>query len=361
MPSDCLEMGFDAVVVGEGELVISDVIHRKPRGIIRGKAVKNLDELPFPDRNDFNKTAYGGFGFLKLSRPSTSIMTSRGCPFNCRFCGRIIKGALRRRSVESVIKELRQLQRQGFKNIFIADDNFTTNRKWTLDFCRVLKKDRMKFNLFYQARVSNFDKQSAKALRAVGTQYISFGVESIHPDVLRFYNKTKKPSMWRELVKKALGHCNDAGIYSQASLIVGAPMETEEMFWESHDFVIDNDADTINVNPLTYIVGSDIWRDAVRKGIVADDEYIVSVRDRELCPIPPRRIDAICNESFRRVLRRVGIPIISKTLKHIDRLRVELMFSGLKKFVLWRLLSSSWRKHFDVLREYGYGKRKEGS
>lgn len=32
MSSDCLKMGFDTVVVGEGELVISDLIHTKPRG-----------------------------------------------------------------------------------------------------------------------------------------------------------------------------------------------------------------------------------------------------------------------------------------------------------------------------------------
>ncbi len=77
--------------------------------------MKDLDELPFPDRSHLDNTKYGVFGLLKLPGLSTSIMTSRGCPFNCRFCGRIVKGSVRRRSVTSVIKELKELKRQDSK------------------------------------------------------------------------------------------------------------------------------------------------------------------------------------------------------------------------------------------------------
>ena len=356
MPNDCLKIGFDAVVVGEGELVISDLIHKKTGGIIRGRAVKNLDEIPFPDRSNLDNTKYGVFGLLKLPGLSTNIMTSRGCPFNCRFCGRIVRGSVRRRSVASVIKELRGLKRQGFENIFIADDHFITNRRWVAAFCRALKREKLRFNFFYQTRIDNFDEESAKALRETGTKYIGFGIESIHPDVLRFYNKTGKPSMWRDLAKKALGYCNDTGIYSQASLIIGAPMETEEMFWESYDFVSENGADTINVNPLTYLVGSDIWRDAVERGIIKRDEYLISVSDRELCPIPPKRIAEICDEVFQKVTRSIERRVLFKTLRHIDRFRIRLLSMGVREFISWNLLGGNWRRHYDILKEYGYGK-----
>jgi len=355
-PNDCLTIGFDAVVVGEGELVISDLIHSKTRGIIQGKAVTNLDAIPFPDRSTLDNTKYGVFGFLQQQQPSTSIMISRGCPYRCRFCGRITKGFVRRRSAASVIKELKELQRQGFENIFIADDTFITNRKWVAAFCRALNRQKMRFNFFYQTRIDNFDKESAKALRKAGTQYISFGIESIHPNVLRFYNKTSKLSMWRDLTKTVLGYCNETGIYSQASLIIGAPMETEEMFWESYDFVSEQGADTINVNPLVYMVGSDIWREAVERGIIKSNEYLISVSDRALCPIPPERIVEICDEAFQRVIRNQR-RVLFKTLRHIDRFRAGLLSMAVRKFISWNLLGGNWQRHYDILKEFGYGKR----
>lgn len=354
-PDDCLKMGFDAVVVGEGELIISDLIYNKPNGIIIGKAFRNLDEIPYPDRINLDNTKYGSFGFLKLNGLSTSIMTSRGCPFNCSFCGRIVKGSIRRRSVTSVINELKELKKQRFDNIFIADDHFITQKTWITDFCQALKRERLKFNFFYQTRIDNFDKKQVKALRESGTQYIGFGIESIHPDVLEFYNKTNKPTMWQNNIVKVLEYCDEIGIYSQASLIIGAPMETEEMFWKSYDFVRDHGADTINVNPLTYMVGSKIWNDAVQKGMIKEDEYLMSVSDRKLCPIPPKRIQEICSETFEKTLKNFE-KILIKTLKHIDLFRVKLLTMGIKEFISWNFLGGNWRKHSDILREFGYGK-----
>jgi anaerobic magnesium-protoporphyrin IX monomethyl ester cyclase len=354
-PHDCINMGFDAVVVGEGEQIISELVHQKPKGILYGKAIHNLDEIPFPDRSTIDNTQYGFFGFLKVPGLATNIVTSRGCPFNCTFCGRIIRGSVRRRSVSSVINELKELENQGFENIFISDDYFITNKKWITAFCNALKKEKMRFNFFYQTRIDNFDKESAKVLRETGTQYISFGIESIHPKILSFYNKTSKPEKWRELTEKALGYCNDAGIYSQASLIIGAPMETEDMFWESYDFVRENGADTINVNPLMYMVGSEIWKDAVKKGVIKKNEYLIAVNQRPLCPIPPERIDMICSEVFEKVTSNYR-HVLFKTLRHMDVFRFKLVSIGVKKFISWNLLGGDWRKHYNIIKEFGYGK-----
>jgi anaerobic magnesium-protoporphyrin IX monomethyl ester cyclase len=345
-PNDCIKMGFDAVVIGEGEQIISDLVQNKPRGILHGNAIHNLDEIPFPDRSTVDNTIPG---------LATNIVTSRGCPFNCAFCGRIIRGSVRRRSVASVMNELKELKKQGFENIFISDDYFITNKRWVTTFCNALKTEKMRFNFFYQTRIDNFDQESAKILRETGTQYISFGIESIHPNILKFYNKTSKPTKWRELTEKALGYCNDTGIYSQASLIIGAPMETEDMFWESYDFVRESGADTINVNPLMYMVGSEIWKDAVKRGIIKNTEYLIAANKRKLCPIPPDRIDEICSEVFEKVTSNYR-HVLFKTLRHLDRFRIKLISIGIKKFISWNLLGGDWRKHYDIIKEFGYGK-----
>lgn len=354
-PENCIDMGFDAVVIGEGEQIISHLIQNKPKGILQGKAIKNLEEIPFPDRSTLDNTKYGVFGFLQVPGLATNIVTSRGCPFNCTFCGRIIRGSVRRRSVTSVINELKELQKQGFENIFISDDYFITNKRWVTAFCNNLKKEKMRFNFFLQTRIDNFDQESAELLRETGTQYISFGIESIHPSILRFYNKTSKPTKWRELAEKALGYCNDTGIYSQASLIIGAPMETEELFWESYDFIRESGADTINVNPLMYMVGSEIWKDAVKKGIIKNNEYLIATNKRKLCPIPPERIDEICSEVFEKLTSNYN-HVLVKTLRHIDMFRIKLISIGIKKFISWNFLGGDWRKHYNIMKEFGYGK-----
>jgi radical SAM superfamily enzyme YgiQ (UPF0313 family) len=257
-----------------------------------------------------------------------------------------------------VIQELTELQRQGFENIFIADDHFVTNRRWVTTFCEELKRKQLRFNFFFQTRIDNFDKECAQSLREIGTQYISFGIESIHPPILRYYNKTSQPALWQDRAKKALEYCDDTGIYSQASLIIGAPQETEEMFWESYNFVSEHGADTINVNPLTFLVGSDIWRSAVDREIIPRDEYYSSVLDRELCPIPPQRIAEICEEVFQKNLELKNIrQVLFKTLRHIDTFRMRLVSTGLKKFISWNLLGTNWRKHYNILKEFGYGKK----
>ena len=132
-------------------------------------------------------------------------------------------------------------------------------------------------------------------------------------------------------------------------------METEELFWESYDFVHESGADTINVNPLMYMVGSEIWKDAVKKGKIKDTEYLVATNKRKLCPIPPERIDAICSEVFEKVTSNYS-HVLSKTFRHLDRFRIKLLSIGIKKFISWNLLGGDWRKHYDIMKEFGYGK-----
>ena len=73
-PNDCISMGFDAVVIGEGEQIISELIQKKPKGILHGKAIKNLDDIPFPDRSTLDNTKYGVFGFLQVPGLATNIV-----------------------------------------------------------------------------------------------------------------------------------------------------------------------------------------------------------------------------------------------------------------------------------------------
>ena len=146
----------DYVVVGEGEESFLDLINSLDKkgqlyqpidGVVsRGsnnfkprKLIQNLDSIPFPKRDFYDKSNYI-FG--------EPLFTSRGCPFSCTFCASHLTWTrkVRYRSVENVINELKAIKiKFNAKRIRILDDTFILNKKWVMEFCNALKKNNMQF------------------------------------------------------------------------------------------------------------------------------------------------------------------------------------------------------------------------
>ena len=81
-------------------------------------ALKDLDELPFPD--------FTIFGTHRLSY--YPLITSRGCPFSCKYCFRSLKGDWRPRLPGNVIAEIEHAKETyQFRHIVIHDDSFNLN------------------------------------------------------------------------------------------------------------------------------------------------------------------------------------------------------------------------------------------
>jgi len=167
----------DVVVRGEGEytsLELAKCIEKgeelgKVEGITfrkSGRIVstpdralnKDVDALPFPDR-DLAGVKYESavFGVKINSRKFTTMLSSRGCPFNCSFCGirKFTRRAWRPRSVESVMEELECLYSEGYEQFLFADDNFTLDAKRVSRLCRSIKKAGMDIEWFCDSRVDH--------------------------------------------------------------------------------------------------------------------------------------------------------------------------------------------------------------
>jgi anaerobic magnesium-protoporphyrin IX monomethyl ester cyclase len=146
------EMNADISVVGDGERVIVDIVNAlngnsdlsKICGIFyreNGKIksglppieIDDLDSLDFPDRNLIKHYSYGKetiTGITYFAKGNiTTIMTSRGCPFNCKFCvSKSIFKKCRFRSAENVVKELEEVSK-NYESVFVVDDNFLMDKK----------------------------------------------------------------------------------------------------------------------------------------------------------------------------------------------------------------------------------------
>ncbi len=311
----------DIVVRGEGEhtsLEISRCLEKqreldKVEGVTfrkNGRIVSNpdrplnkdIDALPFPDRNlagvQYVSTIFGA----KINtRKFTTMLSSRGCPFNCSFCGirKFTRRAWRPRSVENVMAELEYLQSEGYEQFLFADDNFTLNAKRVSKLCRSIKKEGMDIEWFCDSRVDHISYDMFREMVNAGCRCLFFGIESANQRILDYYRKGITPEQSEKAVRKA----RKAGIdIIVGSFIVGAPDETQREIVNTLQFANKLDIDVPDVNILGAQTGTDIWNDLVAKGLLNENKQW----EDEICiprdvptPVPYEEVRSLIFEYFR--------------------------------------------------------------
>ncbi len=223
----------DYIIMGEGEVVFPELLKKLKNGKTSERLIKgvraDVDKLPFIDRELFD--------FLEMPRdfffplPFVTIMAGRGCSYNCKFCspaGKIMNGPhIRRRSVDNVIEELKQLKTlYGFKSLMIWDDCFAENKEWVMEFCAAYRKNGFDQPFTCQLRADIICRNPGmiKALKKAGLVMASIGFESGNDRILKFVNKgsTLKENF------QAARICKRYGIKIWAYHIFGLPTETNE-------------------------------------------------------------------------------------------------------------------------------------
>ena len=235
--------------------------------------IKDVDTLPFPNR-DLVSASYSSmiYGVRVASRKFSTIVSSRGCPFQCSFCGcrKFARGVWRPRSVENIIKELEFLQSQGYEQFLFVDDNFTLNPKRVIEYCRRLKKEGMDVEWFCDSRVDNCQYDMFREMVKTGCKVVYFGIESANQRILDYYRKGITPDQSEGAVRKARKAGTDVIV---GSFIFGAPDETRQEIENTLKFVNKLDIDVPQLNVLGAFRGTDLWTDLVAKGYINEEEY----------------------------------------------------------------------------------------
>ncbi|MCJ7631525.1 B12-binding domain-containing radical SAM protein, partial [Candidatus Bathyarchaeota archaeon] len=213
----------DIVVMGEGEITMFNILKgieagNNVNGMILGETVKNLDDLPFPDRKLVDMEKY----------PSHSLMVSRGCPYNCLYCQptqrKLFGNKVKFRSVSNVMNEIDWIISEfgRSKEFFFLDDTFIIDKDWMFDFCKEIRK--RKIGWMCITRVNMVDDKLLSAMASAGCVRIFYGVESGSQRILNFVRKGITINQTKNAFK--LTHKN--GILANAFLMVGTPTETKE-------------------------------------------------------------------------------------------------------------------------------------
>jgi anaerobic magnesium-protoporphyrin IX monomethyl ester cyclase len=236
--------------IGEGELTMLELCERivagapweDVAGIIFRNAtghfvrtssrphIENLDDIPFPSRHLLNFEQYlvpPGIIRGHWTERSTTVMTSRGCPFSCIWCGSqcTFGRKVRNRSVENVVAEIEHLvDEYGIDTVWFVDDTFTLNKKRVLDFCRLMTERRIRITWGCQAHVKTADEEMFLAMKKVGLVQLDFGVESGSNRVL----KSLKKDSTDDAIRRAFAITRKVGLRTTATFMFGSPGETAE-------------------------------------------------------------------------------------------------------------------------------------
>jgi len=242
----------DYIVLGEGEenickLIkgiennnlddVKNICFRESKNNIvlrKNKAIINLDKLPFPKRDIFNKDEYkfniGGKLFYNIA----SILSSRGCPMQCTFCScRVFEGNVyRARNVSNILKEIKILKNQGYNSFMFVDDTFTINEKQILEFCKRTIKSKLNIKWICWSCL-NINLDILDIMKKAGCIFISFGLESANAEILRHFKKNINLNH----AKRAIEKCKNIGMDTRFTLLINSGYETNESIRETLHFL----------------------------------------------------------------------------------------------------------------------------
>jgi anaerobic magnesium-protoporphyrin IX monomethyl ester cyclase len=251
-PKESMTEGVDYVIVGEGELAMVSLVTGVPLDSIDGLVwrlattihinkkiakIEDLNTIPFPARNLLPMELYLGASQRGDSRRCASLITSRGCPFNCNFCSvHPVSGRLwRARSPENVLSEIKLLADvYRVNHLEIEDDNFTIKKDRVLNILSELQNvaPGITWSAHNGVMLNTLDEELLSIIKKSGCIQLNLAIEHGSKSVLRAMNK----QISLEKVKEVVNICAKLGIRTIGFCIVGHPGENWETFLESAKF-----------------------------------------------------------------------------------------------------------------------------
>lgn len=277
MPEEALRFARQ-VVVGEAEEVIAGVVDGSIKdAVVHGKAIRDLDKLPFPD-----------FSLIKGYRPVPLVMpisTSRGCPFDCTFCSvtKIFGREYRFRSAGNVMEELLSRKANSF---FFCDDNFTAHPKRTRVLLELMLRHRIR-RWSCQVRCDAAKDETLLALMArAGCNAACVGFESVNLRTLQAYHK--KQSI--EDIISAIRSFRKKKIKIHGMFVLGSDEDNEATVWDTLWFAIKQKIDTVQMMVLTPFPGTKVYEELDRQKRIFNRDW--SLYDGQHVVFRPKLLSA---------------------------------------------------------------------
>lgn len=360
MPDEMMEQeGIDYIIRGEGELSFLSLVRClqsedlslenipglswRENGVIRHNPasgfVEDINSLPLADREKLPMAIYRPASGAYRRTPVTSMITSRGCPFNCTFCSKAIFGSnVRFRTAEKVVEEAKYLRDNfGIKEIYFADDCFTLDMARAEKICDLFLSNNLGLTWTCSTRVNLVNPILLKKMKQAGCVSIGYGIETGDPEMAI---KLRKGITFKQ-ARDAIAWTRSAGIETRTSYIFGFPGERMEDLEKTLQVAIELNSDFVIFNLAIPLPGTQLYREARDKGLIPVDGFdLYPLTDGahvliDLPSVTPEQLKVFYDRAYRTYYLRPRY--IFNRLSRIRNLEdIILNWRGLKEFLAWR-------------------------
>jgi anaerobic magnesium-protoporphyrin IX monomethyl ester cyclase len=309
---------FDYMIKGEGELTLTELARDVEPALVDGLVWRNgpevvenrsrdqipdLDVLPFPA---YEKLAGFPRGyslplFSYAHAPGTSMITSRGCMFQCSYCDRsVFKKGFRYNSARYIYNHFKYLnQKFGIRHVNIYDDLFTADEQRIAELCELLIQNPLHIQFNCAIRVGFAPDELLRRLKVAGCLMVSLGIESADPELLAKH----KAGVTVTAVKDTIRRIQAAGLRAKGLFMMGLPGETEASIRKTSDFVISLGLDDMNMAKFTPFPGAPLWKTIREAGTFEEDWEQMNCLNFVFVPYSigsKALLDQLYNEHVRR-------------------------------------------------------------
>ena len=332
---------IDIGVIGEGEETIVEILEmcegdrsissingivfRDQNKIIKTpkrEFIQDLDALPFPITAarkyllDFDKYPQEAFKYL---------ISMRGCPFGCVFCGSryLWSRKVRFRSVKNIITEIQEIQKAGIDYIHFQDDTWGVKKSFINELCKGIQENCPNLNWSIEIHVNIVNDESIALMKSAGCRLILMGVELGNNEMLKLIHK----NITIEDAFSAARIIKKHKIFLDTFFMVGFPQETEESLNDTINAMTSIPSDLIIYSIFTPYLGTKLFDYCKEQGIVSND-FDVSLYNHQspenyFCPNIPREI-------FNKRLRKLENELVRINAR--KNFRMYLSREGFLKF-----------------------------
>ena len=253
----------DHVVVGEGEQAMIDIIQGNESFVVTAGQIHDLFPLPALDLVDVRR-----YGRTVAGQKSLPMLSSRGCPYLCAFCGlaQAHKSGVRFQDPDQFILQMRHyIDHYGIRAFGIQDDIFTMSKTRLKYMLGQMKKLQVRFRCHGRAGLDTEDTYAM--LADAGCSQVAWGIESGSQKMLDKMNKAVQVQDNHDVIRWAKKY----GIDSRAFFVLGFPGETAETLEETRRFIEAADPDQYFVSNFVPYPGTDVWNDPEKYGVIHID------------------------------------------------------------------------------------------
>jgi radical SAM superfamily enzyme YgiQ (UPF0313 family) len=317
LPEDFFMTQVDAVAIGQAELMFRDlaqavadrrglaavpnIIWRDRNGqFIRNRLTEtkvDMDAMVVP-RRDLTE-AYRNEYFFLFDKPDTSVATSRGCPYRCKFCSvhEFYHGKTNQMTPERVLSEISVI---STAHITFVDDNFLMNYKRENTIADMIRSQGIKKSFSMECRTDSIAKhpELVKKWVDIGLYAVLLGLEGGSDKTLKGINK----SCTIDTNNQAIKILQDNGVIIWGAFIVD-PEWLEDDFKQLRDYVTEKEITHTQFTILTPLPGTSLYRERFKDLLTHD----YSCFDTLHAVLPTRLPRDVFYQNFANLYRQTDI------------------------------------------------------